>query len=375
MSFRFTTLLAAMLAVALTFKAPSAAASFETSGGPLEIARVAGGFVAPRSLAVLPEGGALVIERAGRILHVSDQGSTAVVANPPQVWAEGQGGLLDIVAARDFAESREVFISFTEARAGGGALALAAARFSADKERLEALRVIFRTAEAPNGVRRLGGRIAEAHDGPLFLTIGDREAQDAAQDLGSHLGKIVRVNRDGSIPQDNPFRARLDARPEIWSYGHRNDEGAAIGLDGRLWTVMQGSGGDALQQPRAGFNYGWPVVIHGSEDRGDPASRAASVPGLEGPRHIWETPVSPSGLTVYSGRLWPDWRGDLLTGALRANAIIRLSTKGATVQEAERLFEGRYNRISAVREGPDGAIWFISEGEGALYRVTPASGG
>jgi glucose/arabinose dehydrogenase len=178
------------------------------------------------------------------------------------------------------------------------------------------------------------------------------------------------------VPEDNPFRARTDARPEIWSYGHRNDQGAALAPDGALWTVMHGPrGGDAVHRPRPGRNYGWPVVSYGVEYASRRPVGATSAPGVEQPLHYWVPSIAPSGLVVYSGRLWPEWRGDLLTGGLQADAVVRLEGNASGVAEVERLFDGIYPRIRDVREAPDGAIWFIAETEGAIYRVTPWTGG
>jgi glucose/arabinose dehydrogenase len=373
-----TLLPAIAVVLALATPGPASAGRFETSAGPVEVTRVLSGLTVPWSVGLLPDGGLLVTERGGRLLHVADPaaGRATAVAGVPAVWANGQGGLFDVVPARDFATTRELFLSYAEPRGDGAGTALAVARLAPGGARLEDVRVIFRMAETSDSGQHFGGRVVEAPDGALFLTIGDRGARDAAQDLGSHRGKVIRVARDGSIPADNPFVGRAGARPEIWSLGHRNDQGAALGRDGALWTVMHGPrGGDAVHRPRAGRNYGWPVVSYGSEYATRRPVGATSAPGVEQPLHYWVPSIAPSGLAIHSGRSWAEWEGDLFVGALQADAIVRLDGDATGVREVERLLEGVYPRIRDVREGPDGALWFLSESDGALYRMAPATGG
>ena len=371
-----STAAAALLAAAAPFRAAAEGPeTAETSAGPVTVTRMASGLDIPWSIGFLPDGSILVTERGGRLLRLAD-GAATPVAGVSAVWAQGQGGLFDVVPARDFAQTRTLFLSFAEPRQGGAGTALAAGRLSPDATRLEDVAVIFRQAEASTSGQHFGGRVVEARDGTLFLTIGDRGERDAAQDLGSHRGKVIRLARDGAVPSDNPFVGRAGARPEIWSYGHRNDQGAALGLDGALWTVMHGPrGGDAVHRPQAGRNYGWPVVSYGAEYATRRPVGARSVPGVEQPLHYWTPSIAPSGLAVCSGRLFPAWRGQLLVGGLQSHAISRLEGDASGVRERERLLEGRHLRIRDVREAPDGAIWFASEGEGALYRVAPALGG
>lgn len=362
-------LLTALLPLSLA--APAAAEIRETSAGPVEVERVLDGLDTPWSLGFLPDGSLLVTERGGRLLHALD-GTATEVEGAPKVWARGQGGLFDVVPARDFAETRELFLTFAEPRDGGAGTALAVARLSEDATRLEDLRVIFRIAAASDAGQHFGGRLVEAEDGTLFLTIGDRGQRDAAQDLASHQGKVLRLARDGSAPSDNPFADDPDALPEIWSFGHRNDQGAALAPDGALWTVMHGPrGGDAVHRPQAGLNYGWPLLSYGAEYGSREPVGATEVAGVEQPLHYWVPSIAPSGLAIYSGALWPDWEGDLLVGALQADAVVRLEGDATGIVEAERLFEGAYPRIRDVREGPDGAIWFLSEEQGAVYRAAP----
>lgn len=345
-----------------------------TSAGPVEVNRIVSGLSVPWAIGFLPDGALLVTERGGRLLHLAD-GTFRSVEGVPRVWANGQGGLLDVVVARDFAESREIFLTYAEPRDGGTAgTALAAGRLSADGTRLEDVRVLWRMAESSTSGQHFGSRVVEARDGTLFVTTGDRGDRDLAQDTTGHAGTIVRVNRDGSIPADNPFVGRDGFRPEIWSWGLRNLQGAALGPDGTLWTVMHGPrGGDEVNHhAEPGLNYGWPVQSFGAEYRtrrqiGTPGP----VAGMTDPAFWWEVSPAVSGLAVASGRLFPGWQGDLLTGALQHDTIIRLTVGPDGVREAERLLEGQYARIRDVREGPDGAIWFIAETEGSIYRMAP----
>lgn len=365
--FTGTAILAALLA-------PAALADIrQTSAGPVEITEMVSGLDMPWALAFLPGGGMLVTEIGGRLLLIRD-GAATPVAGVPEVWARGQGGLLDVVAARDFATTGEIFLTYSEPRGNRAGTALAVARLDADAPRLRDLRVVFRQNGPPGGGRHFGSRVVEAPDGALFLTIGDRGERELAQDPARHNGKVVRVARDGSIPADNPFVSG-GAEPEIWSLGHRNPQGAALGPDGALWTVEHGpAGGDEINRPEAGLNYGWPVISYGEEYSGGQVGQGTSQPGLEQPLHHWDPSIAPSGMMIYSGRMWPEWQGDIFVGSLKFDFLSRLEGDASDVAEAERLFEGDYLRIRDVREAPDGAIWFLAETDGAVYRMTPAPG-
>ena len=366
------TLAAATLAVALA--QPAAAAEHETSAGRLEVTRVVEGLETPWAIAFLPEDGLLVTERAGRLRLIED-GVSRAVEGVPEVWAYGQGGLLDVMVPRDFEATGEIFLTFAEpAGDETGHTALAIARLDRQAAALADLRVIFRQAGPTAAGQHFGSRVVEAADGTLFLPIGDRGAREAAQDPGTHKGKVIRVARDGSIPADNPFAGQDGALPEIWSLGHRNAQGAALAPDGALWLVEHGpQGGDEVNLAAPGGNYGWPLQSFGNEyGTRRPVGARDPMQGITAPQWVWEVSPAVSGLVIYSGALFPEWRGSLLTGALQHDTIIRLEPDGEGVTEAERLFEGAYPRIRDVREAPDGAIWFLSEGDGAAYRVTPA---
>jgi len=364
---------------ALSLTQIAEARSFQTSAGAVEVTPVAGPFEHPWAVAFLagPEGWTgemLVTERPGRLWLVGQDGAKRTIAGLPQVHARGQGGLLDVVAARDFATSGAVFLSYSEAAEGGARTAVARARLDREASKLRDLEVIFRMAPVVNSSHHFGSRIVEADDGTLFITLGERGERDRAQDLSTDLGKVVRIRPDGSIPEDNPFVGQAGARPEIWSYGHRNPQGAALGPDGALWTVEHGArGGDEINHPQPGRNYGWPVITYGRDYTLLPIGEGTAKEGMEQPVYYWDPSIAPSGLTVYDGDLFPEWRGDLLVGALKFQLIARLDLEGGKIVNEERMFEGEYGRIRDVRTGPDGAIWFLTdEDKGALYRVAPA---
>ncbi len=342
----------------------------ETSAGSVEVSAFATGLEEPWAVAFLPDGAMLVTERDGALLHFDARGARAEVAGVPEVRARGQGGLLDVVAARDFAETGEIFLTYSEPRNWGAGTALAVARFDSAAMRLDGLRVIFRMKHATASGRHFGSRVVETPDGTLFLTVGDRGEDDQAQNPEAHNGKVIRVNRDGSVPADNPFVGG-GGLAEIWSLGHRNPQGAALDAEGRYWLVEHGArGGDEINRPEAGRNYGWPVISYGTHYSGLTIGEGTAKPGMEQPAFHWDPSIAPSGMMIYSGKLWPEWTGDVFVGSLKFDMISRLETDG-DLREAERLFEGRFDRIRDIREGPDGAIWFLSVGDGALYKVTP----
>ena len=339
-------------------------------GGEVEVRKMISGLREPWAIAFLPDGGMLITERSGQLLHVQDGQSTRV-EGVPHVAAMGQGGLLDVVAARDFADSREIFISYSKPYGGGAGTALAVARLGDDGGSLENLRDIFMMQKPTASTRHFGSRIVEARDGTLFLTVGERGDAQKAQDVSVHNGSVVRVARDGSIPADNPVKAG-DWLPEIWSYGHRNPQGATLGPDGTLWVVEHGArGGDEINRVAPGGNYGWPVISYGVNYNGTKIGAGTQAAGMEQPEFYWDPSIAPSGMMIYSGKLFADWKGDFFVGSLKFNMISRLENSGGKITEAERLFDGKYQRIRDIREAPDGSIWFLSVGDGAAYRITP----
>ena len=349
---------------------------------------VAGGLSHPWSLAFLPDSRMLVTERTGTLRIVTETGAaSAPIAGIPAVDARGQGGLLDVALDPAFAANRRVYLSYAEpgsgAESGRNGTAVARGTLAADGTRLANLQVIFRQQPKIASTAHFGSRLAFAPDGTLFITLGERYSQRGqAQNLGNHLGKVVRIRPDGSIPQDNPFAHTAGIMPEIWSYGHRNVQGAAIHpATGELWTSEHGpQGGDEVNIDRAGRNYGWPRISFGCEygapvGHCTPVGGAASAPGMEQPVTCWvPTSIAPSGLMFYTGERLPQWRGNLFLGALAGRALWRLRLDGDTVAAREALFTGLNERIRDVRQAPDGSIYLVTDGAaGRILRVQPAA--
>lgn len=340
-----------------------------TSAGPIAIRRIVEGLDEPWSVGFLPDGAILITEREGRLWRIPADAAPHPVSGLPAVADVGQGGLLDLLVPRDFAQTRELLFTFARAQDGGQGTALARAVLSADSRSLTDVRVLFEAAPGFSGGRHFGSRLAEGPDGHIFLTIGDRGSDDSAQDRGNHNGSVIRLNRDGSVPQDNPFVGQA-GRPEIWSYGHRNPQGLAFGPDGTLWAHEHGArGGDEVNRIRPGRNYGWPVIAYGRHYSGLPIGEGTRAPGLEQPVLYWDPSIAPSGLAVHSGRLWPEWEGDLFVGSLQFHMIARIDPENGFAQE--RISAEATDRVRDVREGPDGALWFLSVNEGALFRMQP----
>jgi glucose/arabinose dehydrogenase len=352
-----------------------------SSAGPLSVETVAAGLENPWGLAFLPDGRMLVTERPGRLRIVSRSGTVSEpVRGLPPVYATGQGGLLDVALAPDFPDSRIIFFSYAEPREGASGTSVARARLVEDggEARLDDLQVIFRQSPAAGGSNHYGSRLVFARDGTLFVTLGDRYSlREQAQDLSTHIGKVVRINADGSVPDGNPFRNRNGARPEIWSYGHRNVQGAALDPStGRLWTIEHGArGGDELNHPEAGKNYGWPVITYGRDYSGARIGEGTEKSGMEQPVKYWDPSFAPSGLAFYTGDLMAKWKGDLFTGGLAGTRLVRLRLDPARerVVEEEVLLGDLGERIRDVRQGPDGALWLLTDdpGEGRLLRLSP----
>ncbi|MFP4328554.1 MAG: PQQ-dependent sugar dehydrogenase [Paracoccaceae bacterium] len=344
----------------------------ETGGPAAEVTLVADGFQGPWSLDFLPDGGFLVTEKRGRLWHLDEAGARQEITGLPEIADLGQGGLLDVVVPRDFRESRELLFTHARPLEGGAGTALAAARWPEGSDRLEDLRILFEMTPGSSAGRHFGSRLVEGPEGHLFFTIGDRGEMQASQDLSRHNGSVIRLNRDGSVPADNPFVDESDALPEIWSYGHRNPQGAALDLDGRLWLHEHGArGGDEINRIRKGANYGWPVISYGRHYSGEPIGEGTSKPGMEQPEFYWDPSIAPSGLAIYSGELFPEWRGDFLVGSLKFDHIAVIG--GDPLSEQGRIEGPQTRRVRDVTEAPDGTIWFINEPDGAIYRLAPGS--
>ncbi len=340
-----------------------------TSVAAFEITPMITGLNQPWGVAILPEGSFLVTERDGALLHVKD-GRARKVRGVPRVAASGQGGLLDVTLPRDFAQTREVFLTYSKPQSGGSGTALAVGRLSADGRSLTDVRDLFESAPGGSTGRHFGSRVVEGSDGMLYVTIGDRGDRPSAQDRSNHNGAIVRVARDGSVPADNPFVGQSGIQPEIWSYGHRNPQGAGLDLQGQLWTAEHGArGGDEVNRIRKGANFGWPVISYGRHYSGGKIGEGTTKAGMEQPQYYWDPSMAPSGLLVHSGTSHASWRGDVFVGSLKFDYIARL--EGAPMQEVEQIKTPETNRVRDIIEAPDGAIWFISAGDGAVYRLVP----
>lgn len=349
------------------------AQTLQTSAGPVALTRMISDLDQPWAIGFLPGGGYLVTERDGVLLSVNN-GDIQRVSGVPKVVASGQGGLLDVMIPRDFTQSRDIFLSYSKPISGGAGTAMAVGKLSTDQTKLTDVRDLFVMNPGSDGGRHFGSRIVEANDGTLFMTIGERGNRPAAQDLAMHHGSVIRINRDGSVPADNPFVGSSDgqngAKPEIYSYGHRNPQGAALDASGTLWAVEHGAkGGDEVNKIVKGANYGWPIISYGVHYSGEKIGEGTARDGMEQPAHYWDPSIAPSGLMIYSGKLWPEWRGDLFVGSLKFNYISRLS--GKDLQEVEQLKSPETERVRDIVEAPDGSIWFISVGQGAIYRMTP----
>lgn len=352
----------------------------------LEARPVASGLEHPWALAFLPDGRYLVTEKPGRMRIIEADGRVlAPLAGLPALATDGQGGLLDVQLDSDFARNRMLYFCFSEPGPGGdksvNSTALASARLSDDATRLDNVKVIF--SQQPKYASRLhyGCRIVERQvdgkpDGTLFLALGERStAKEEAQNLRSHFGKVVRVGKDGSVPADNPFRQRADALPEIWSWGHRNPQGAALGPDGQLWVHEHGAqGGDEVNRPVAGRNYGWPVITHGEKYGGGKIGAGiTSKEGMEQPLLHWTPSIAPSGLAfITSDRYGAAWKGQMVVGALKTRMLERLELKDGRITARHLLLPELGQRVRDVREGPDGWLYILTDAsKGQLLRLQP----
>jgi glucose/arabinose dehydrogenase len=349
----------------------------------LDIQVVAKGLTSPWAVELLPDGRFLVTERGGSLRIIAADGTaSAPVQGLPAVLASGQGGLLDVALDPDFARNKTIYWSFSEARDGGNGTSLAKGVLveQGGTAKLDSVQVIFRQQPALNSSLHFGSRIAFGRDGKLFLSLGERSipaGQVQAQDLNSHLGKVVRINTDGTVPSDNPFVGRANAKPEIWSWGHRNVQGATIdSATGKLWTIEHGPrGGDELNQPRAGLNYGWPIISYGIDYSGRKMTDGIQQKeGMEQPVYYWDPVIAPGGLMVYQGNLFPKWKGSVFIGALGGQKLVRLQMEGDKVVGEEWLLADRRQRVRDVQQGPDGSIYVLNEsGADSLLRLRPGN--
>ncbi len=340
----------------------------------LQVEIITEGLEHPWGMALLPDGSWLLTERPGRLRLLSSEGELSEpITGLPTVDARGQGGLLDIAINDDFEHSHRIWWSYAEPRQeGGNATAVATAILSDDNRQLEQVRVIFRQQPAWQSTAHFGSRLVFDSRGMLFITTGDRyQASSLAQDLKTHIGKILRIKPEGGAAEGNPFSK--DAQAEIWSYGHRNIQSAALAPDGKLWTVEHGArGGDELNQPQAGLNYGWPIITYGVNYSGQTIGHGLTAyEGMEQPVYYWDPVIAPSGMAFYQGEHFADWQGDLLIGGLVSQSLIRLRLKDGQVIAEARYLQGEQGRIRDVAIAEDGAIMLlIDDANGKLLRVT-----
>jgi glucose/arabinose dehydrogenase len=351
-----------------------------TANVAFDVAVVARGLVHPWAVEPLPDGDLLVTERPGRMRIISAAGEVGQpIAGLPPVDARGQGGLLDVALSPDFLSDQTVFWSYAEPREGGNGTAVARGVLSADRRQVEQVHVIFRAVPTYDGTMHFGSRLAFGPDGTLYITTGERSDKPMrkyAQQLDNDLGKVIRINPDGSVPDDNPFVGQAGARPEIWTLGHRNIQAAAFDTLGQLWIVEHGTqGGDELNLIQKGKNYGWPIVAYGEEYSGAPIPGAVTDrPGYEQPVYYWDPVIAPSGAQWYTGNAFPGWRGSLFIGSLKEKMLVRLVLENNRVTGEEHLLKNRGQRVRDVRQGPDGALYLVTdEQHGELWRVVPRS--
>ncbi len=341
---------------------------------PIRTKTVTQGLQEPWGVTFLPNGHMLVTEKLGRLRMIGRDGSVSQpLTGVPEVFASGQGGLLDVALSPTFAQDRRVYLSYSEPGKGGAGTAVARARLATSG--LKDVEIIWRQTPKVQGDNHWGSRLQFARDGTLFITTGDRyHYRELAQDLSTTIGKVVRINADGSIPRDNPFVEREGTESEIWSYGHRNMQGAALHpKTGQLWTVEHGAmGGDELNHPLPGHNYGWPVITYGIDYDGSRIGIGTTKEGMEQPVYYWDPVIAPSGLLFYTGKSFPHWRGDLFIGSLQPGALVRLELENGSVVKEERYLGDLGERIRDVAQGPDGDLYVITDSpQGRIIRIEP----
>ncbi|TCU25411.1 glucose/arabinose dehydrogenase [Rhizobium azibense] len=374
--------IARTFAASLLFGAPLFAPGFaaaaekrvETEKVAVIVETLAEGLEHPWAVEALPDGAYLVTERPGRMRIVKDSKLSDPIGGVPDVRARGQGGLMDVAVAPDFATSRTIYFTASTANRKGSGTKAFSARLAADGSRLENVKTIFTMKKFTGGNIQYGSRIAIASDGTLFISIGDRGDPDRSQDWKDDAGSIVHINADGSIPADNPFKDSAKALPEIWSKGHRNPQGITFDIaDGKLYTVEHGArGGDEINVIEPGKNYGWPIISYGRNYSGSKIGEGTAKKGLEQPLHYWDPSIAPGALAIYRGNMFPEWDGNFLVAALKFELLSRMQrNKNGTLVAAEQIFEGDYGRLRDVVVAPDGALLIVTdEDDGALLRVS-----
>lgn len=354
----------------------AAADSFTTQKLPIRVETVVSGLEHPWGIEVLPDGAFLVTERPGRLRLVKNGQVSKPIDELPKIAVGGQGGLLDVALANDFATSGTIYITFSEPGRGGTGTALARATLVRDglEANLEDVRTIFSMNRKTSKTRHFGSRMAIANDDTIYFSIGDRGSSDRAQDMKDHAGAILRINPDGTIPADNPYSDGNRALPELWSKGHRNPQGLDFDRStNTLYTAEHGArGGDEINRPQQAKNYGWPVISFGRHYSGSKIGKGTSAAGYEQPVYHWDPSIAPGGMTVYRGEMFPEWDGDFLVTALKDRMLVRIdrNEKGEIVGE-EKLLEDVYGRMRDIRTAPDGSLLILTdEQDGAILRIT-----
>lgn len=354
---------------------PAVGEEYSTEEVEIATSIVTDGLDHPWGMDFLPDNTVIVTERSGAMRLVGADGTVSdPIEGVPKVFVRGQGGLLDVAAARDFAQSNRIFFTFSEPGRGGAGTAIASATLVRDgaAARLEDVKVLFSMAKKTGRGQHFGSRIVLHPDGTVFFTTGDRGQGPRAQDMSDAAGAVLRINADGSVPADNPYAdGGNGALPQIWSKGHRNPQGFTIDRDGRLWTVEHGAkGGDEVNTPEAGKNYGWPEISYGVNYDGTPFPASKGF-GFEQPVHYWDPSIAPSGLVVYDGAMFPEWQGDLIAGSLKFGLVSRLDRDASgRIAGEERLFEGEFGRIRDINQAPDGSLWLLTdEANGKIVRI------
>jgi len=347
--------------------------TFSSDDYNLKVTTVARGLEYPWGLAFLPDDLMIVTEREGRMRIVTGQGQlSAPLKGVPKVVNGGQGGILDVALDPAYTENNYIYVSYSESGVGGSGTAVAKAKLDIAQNRLKDLRIIFRQFPKTHSSRHYGSRLVFDRDSKLFITVGERGERDRTQNFLINRGQVIRINSDGSIPRDNPFIGRKGYRPEVWSYGHRNPQGAAFHAEtGRLWTVEHGArGGDEINAPLPGKNYGWPVIAYGKHYSGGQIGIGTHKAGMEQPLYYWDPSIAPSGMDFYTGDKFSKWKGNLLVGALKFRMISRLVLNGEKVVREERLLKGLGERIRQVRQGPSGYVYLLTDNiEGRILRL------
>lgn len=367
-----------ILIILLLAATPAAAQTFKTEHYDVKLSVVADGLDHPWGMAFLPDGAILVTERdPGTIRIVGADGTVQPpLAGTPEAYTSGQGGMLDVAIDPDFAINNLIYFSYAEPGDGGAGTAVARGRLERTANALRDVEVLFRQFPKTGGGRHFGSRLVFSPQGHLYITVGERGERDRAQDFTINRGQVIRINRDGSIPKDNPFVGRDGYRPETWSVGHRNPQGAARHPEtGKLWINEHGArGGDEVNIPLAGRNYGWPVISYGVHYSGLKIGEGTHKDGMEQPVHYWDPSIAPSGMAFYTGDKFPKWKGNAFVGALKFQLLARLTLDGEKVVGEERILKGLNKRIRAVIDGPDGYPYILVDHDpGQIIRLEPTN--